>query len=80
MRVKFENTVNIIMVIGEHWYEHNVEVILGSIGQSEDDSYYYFTPSGHPIEVRQLRLIADKVYELNYAEFIEPLNYPPEQS
>lgn len=73
MRVKFENTVNIIMVIGEHWYEHNVEVILGSIGQSEDDSYYYFTPSGHILEYQQLREIYEKVYELNYAEFIKPL-------
>ena len=73
MIVTFKEVTGMYMVTGEHWYEHNTEVILGSIGQSEDDDYFYFHPSGHPLEVNQIKMIYEKVYELNYQEFIQPL-------
>lgn len=74
MVVMFEKVGGMLIVKGDDWYEYAKYVVLGSIAQSEEDSYYYFQPSGHILEYNQMKKICEKVYELNYAEFIEPLD------
>jgi hypothetical protein len=51
----------------EDWYINDEQVMLGSIGPSEDDTFYYFTPSGHMLYGEQLIKIAEKLNELNYS-------------
>lgn len=73
MVIMFEKVGGMVIVKGDDWYEYDKYVVLGSITRSEEDSYYYFQPSGYILEYNQIKKICDKVYELNYAEFIEPL-------
>jgi len=69
MSISFEKQpYNLYFVVDEDWYINDERVMLGSIGISEDDTFYYFTPSGHMLYSSQLKKIAEKLNELNYSE------------
>ena len=66
--ISFEETsYGLINIFDEDWYINDKRVMLGSIGQSEEDTFYYFQPSGHMLYDEQLEEIAAKVRALNYA-------------
>ena len=66
--ISFEETAyGLITVVDEDWYINDKQVMLGSIGMSEEDTFYYFQPSGHMLYDEQLEEIAAKVRSLNYA-------------
>lgn len=65
--ISFEETAyGIIFVVDSDWYINDRWVVLGSIGRSEEDTFYYFQPSGHMLYDEQLEEIAAKVRSLNY--------------
>lgn len=65
--ISFEKTVyGICVVYDDDWYINDKRVMLGSIGMSEEDSFYYFQPSGHMLYDEQLEEITAKVKSLNY--------------
>ena len=67
--ISFEETAyGLITVVDEDWYINGKRVMLGSIGRSEEDTFYYFQPSGHMLYDEQLEEIAAKVRTLNYSE------------
>ena len=67
MSISFEKQpYNVWFVIDDDWYINDERVMLGSVGKSEEDSFYYFTPSGHMLYCKQLIKIAEKLDELNY--------------
>ncbi len=68
MAISFEKQpYNVYFVKGDDWYINDERVMLGSVGQSEEDSFYYFTPSGHMLYGEQLIKVAEKLNELNYS-------------
>jgi len=68
MAISFEKQpYNVYFVMDDDWYINGERVMLGSVGMSEEDPFYYFTPSGHMLYGEQLIEIAKELNELNYS-------------